>query len=44
LSSMYELMHRCMKKKTGKENTTLRWWFRWWSDWVKRCYPIKIMW
>ena len=23
LSSMYELMHRCMKKKKGKENVTL---------------------
>ena len=44
LSSMYELMHRCIKKKKGKENITLWWWFRWWSDWVKRCYPIKIMW
>ena len=34
---MYELMHRCMKKKKGKKNITL-------TDWVKRCYPIKIIW
>jgi len=33
-----------MKKKKGKENITLWWWFWWWSDWVKHCYPIKIMW
>ena len=32
LSSMYEFMHRCMKKKKGKENITLWWWFWWWSD------------
>ena len=44
LSSMYELMHRCMKNKKGKKNIILRWWVWWWSDWVKRCYPIKIMW
>ena len=41
---MYEWMPRCMKNKRGKENITLKWWFRWWSDWVKHCYPIKIMW
>ena len=33
-----------MKKKKGNENITLWWWLRWWSDWVKRCYLIKIMW
>jgi len=40
LSSMYEWMHICMKKKKGKENITLRWW----SDWANCCCPIKIMW
>ena len=44
LSSMYELIHKCMKKKKGKKNITLRWWFRWWSNWSTKCDPIYFLW
>jgi len=43
ISSMYEWMHLCMKKSTGRKNVSLRCWLPWWSDWAKHCYPIQLM-